>query len=78
MDQAISELYDVQPDNEGMLDDRQVKYRVIALPLEGEGAVLKFGDESDYHAQDGTGFPPLPPELPESRLPKLVVDTQVC
>ncbi len=78
MDQSVSELFDVQTGFEGTLDDRKVKYRVIAMPLDGKGAVLKFGDESDDLALDGTGFPPIPPALSDSRLPKLVADLQVC
>lgn len=79
---------DVQPDElthiqlisadfEGTLDSKTIKYRVVALAAEGERAVRKFGDESDFDADDGTGFPPIPPPPLPSHLPKLVCNSQV-
>ncbi len=65
------------PNMEGTFDDKQVKYKVISVPKDGEGAVLKYGDESDWHIEDGIHFPHIPPPLSESRLPKLVSNSQV-
>jgi hypothetical protein len=62
---------------EGTMENKTIKYRIVAFAIEGEGAVRKFGDESDYDAEDGKGFPAIPPALSASRLPKLVSDTQV-
>jgi hypothetical protein len=62
---------------EGTLDNKKIKYRVVALAQDGEGAVLKFGDDSDHHVELGTRFPPIPPPSPDSRLPQLVCNTQV-
>ena len=67
----------IATDFEGTLDNKTVKYRMVALATEGEGAVRKFGDDSDFDADDGTGFPPIPPSPPPSHLPKLVCNTQV-
>jgi hypothetical protein len=64
-------------DFEGTMDSKKIKYRVVAFAMEGEGAVRKFGDESDYQVEDGTSFPAIPPALPATRLPKLVSDTNV-
>lgn len=64
-------------DFEGTLDNKKVKYRIVALSIDGEGAVRKFGDESDYDVEDGTGFPPIPPAKNPSRLPKLIHNTHV-
>ena len=62
---------------EGTLDEKKIKFRVVAVPKDGEGAVRKFGDESDFNVQDGTQFPPIPPAKAPSRLPKLIRNTQV-
>jgi hypothetical protein len=67
----------IAPDFEGTLENKKVKYRIVALATDGEGAVRRFGDESDFDADDGTGFPPIPPALLPSHLPKLVCNTQV-
>lgn len=79
MDQQLSQLTasSLTRGFEGTLDCKQMKYRVIALAQDGEGAVLKFGDESDHHVELGTHFPPIPPPVPESRLPQLIYNTQV-
>lgn len=67
----------VNPNFEGTLDSKAIKYKVISVPKEGEGAVLKYGDESDWHVDDGIHYPHVPPPLPESRLPQLVHNTKV-
>ena len=64
-------------DTEGTLDGKQVKFRVISVPKDGEGAVRKFGDDCDFNVLDGTQFPPIPPAKAPSRLPKLVHTSQV-
>jgi hypothetical protein len=67
----------IQPNFEGTLDSKAAKYKVIAVPKDGEGAVLKYGDESDWHVDDGIHYPHVPPPLPASRLPQLVQNTKV-
>jgi len=67
----------IAPDFVGTLDKKAVKYKVKLVPKDGEGAVMKYGDESDFHVEDGIHFPHIPPPLPKSRLPNLIVDTQV-
>ena len=64
----------VEPDMEGTFDDKRTKYKVVHVPSDGHGAVLKFGDESDFHVEKGTAFPHIPPPALNSRLPSLVVD----
>lgn len=66
----------LSPGFEGTLDNKQIKYRVVALAQNG-GAVMKFGDDSDHHVELGSHFPPIPPPLPESRLPRMISNTQV-
>ena len=79
VDSASSDLAKslLDPDFEGTFDKNSIKYRVLAFAMEGEGAVRKFGDESDYEVEDGTSFPAVPPALPASRLPKLISNTNV-
>jgi hypothetical protein len=79
VDQVLSELSPLAltPRFEGTLDSKEIKYRIVALAKDGEGAVLKFGDESDNHVEDGVHFPPIPPALSQSRLPQLISNTQV-
>lgn len=79
VDQPLSQLTasTLSPGFEGTLDNKQIKYRVVALAQDGEGAVLKFGDNSDHHVELGTHFPPIPPPSPGSRLPQLITNTQV-
>ena len=67
----------IRKDFDGTFDKKQIKYKVISVPKDGEGAVMKYGDESDWHVEDGVHFPHIPPPLPESRLPSLLVNTQV-
>lgn len=62
---------------EGTFDSKQIKYRVVALAQDGEGAVLKFGDDSDHRVELGSHFPPIPPPSPQSRLPRMVSNNQV-
>jgi secreted Zn-dependent insulinase-like peptidase len=62
-------------DFEGTLDGKNIKYRIVSLAVEGSKATLKFGDESDFHADCGSAFPAIPPATPPSRLPKLAYDT---
>lgn len=79
VDQELSQFSPsaLSPRFEGTLDGKEIKYRIVALAKEGQGAVLKFGDESDHHVEDGIHFPPIPPALSESRLPQLISNTQV-
>ena len=80
VDQELSELSPsalLSPRFEGTLDRKEIKYRIVALAKEGQGAVRKFGDESDHHVENGIHFPPIPPALSESRLPQLISNTQV-
>lgn len=63
------------PEFEGTLDNKKIKLRIVALPMEGEKAVLKYGDESDFDVEDGKAFPAIPPAAVPSRLPKLVANT---
>jgi len=65
------------PDFEGTLDNKKVKYRIIALAGSGEGPVRRFGDERDDDAEDGVAFPPVPPAPLPTHLPRLVCNTQV-
>ncbi len=67
----------VTPNFEGTFDSKAIKYKVISIPKDGEGAVLKYGDESDWHVEDGVHYPHVPPSLPASRLPQLVYNTKV-
>jgi hypothetical protein len=64
-------------DYSGTFDKKKIKYKVISVPKDGEGAVMKYGDESDWHVEDGIHFPHIPPPLPKSRLPSLLVNTKV-
>eukprot|EP00934_Nitzschia_sp_Nitz4_P008589 Nitzschia sp. Nitz4//scaffold226_size53432//33390//40437//NITZ4_006704-RA/size53432-augustus-gene-0.57-mRNA-1//1//CDS//3329542760//8579//frame0 len=66
----------VSSEFESTLDNKELKFRVVALATKGSGGVRKFGDESDYETASGAFFPPIPPPAPESRLPKLVCSTQ--
>ena len=67
----------IVPDFEGTFDKKAIKFRVTSIPKNGEGAVMKYGDESDWHVEDGIHFPHIPPPLPESRLPSLVFDNNL-
>lgn len=58
-----------------VLDKGKIKFRVIAVPRQGEGAVLRYGDaDHDDDVDDGVAFPPIPPPAPVSRLPRLIHD----
>ena len=67
----------IAPDFQGTFDNKSIKFRVTAIPKDGEGAILKYGDESDLNVEDGLHFPHVPPPLPMSRLPKVVHDTHL-
>lgn len=62
---------------EGTLDNKKIKYRIVALAVKGEGAVRKFGDDSDLDAENGVSFPPIRPATSPAHLPQLVCNTQV-
>lgn len=59
------------------LDGKKIKFKVMAVPQDGEGPIRKFGDGSDGDVLDGTLFPAIPPAKLPSRLPQLVASTQV-
>lgn len=67
----------IVPDFGGTFNEKRVKYKVLAVPKEGEGATMKYGDETDWHVEDGLHFPHVPLPLPKSRLPCLLVNTTV-
>jgi len=67
----------IMPNAEGTLDGKSIKYKIVSVPRDGDGAVLKYGDESDWHVEDGMAYPHVPPAQPASRLPKLVSNTKV-
>lgn len=67
----------IHSDFESTFDNKSVKFKVISVPKDGEGHVMKFGDDSDLDVEAGEHFPPIPPPLPESRLPRLIMDNQV-
>ena len=73
----LTSLVLMDPNFEGSMDDKAIKYRVIALASEGKGAIRKFGDESDFDAEDGIKFPPIRPPSLQSRLPQLICNSQV-
>ena len=61
--------------HEGTLDGGMVKFRVTAVPRDGEGIVFNYGESGhDEDVEDGLAFPPIPPPAPASRLPQLVYD----
>ena len=63
--------------HEGTLDNGMVKFRVTAVPRDGEGIVFSYGDSGhDDDVEDGVAFPPIPPPAPASRLPQLIHDKQ--
>ena len=62
---------------EGTLDGKAIKFKVVAVPQDGEGAVRKFGDSSDDDVLEGIRFPAIPPAKPASRLPQLFHSSQV-
>ena len=65
------------PGFESSLDNKSIKFRLVAIAKDGEGAVLKYGDDSDFQVEEGSIFPAIPPAAAESRLPKLVYNTQL-
>lgn len=67
----------IMPDYEGTFDRKSIKFRVVSIPKKGEGPIMKYGDETDWHVEDGLHFPHIPPPLPESRLPALVINTNL-
>jgi len=61
--------------HEGSFDGGKVKFRVTAVPREGEGIVFSYGDaDHDDDVEDGIAFPPIPPPAPATRLPLLIYD----
>lgn len=61
--------------HEGNFDKGKIKFKVTAVPQEGEGIVFNYGDSGhDYDVEDGLAFPPIPPASPKSRLPCLVYE----
>mmetsp|Transcript_25023 Transcript_25023/g.38696 ORF Transcript_25023/g.38696 Transcript_25023/m.38696 type:complete len:904 (-) Transcript_25023:2329-5040(-) len=75
-DVVYSKSEEARIDYEGTVDSKKIKFRITALPTEGHGPVLRYGDESDYDVEDGITFPPIPPAQPSSRLPALIVDNK--
>lgn len=58
---------------ESSFDNGKVKFKVTAVPREGEGIVFSYGDaDHEFDVEDGVAFPPIPPASPASRLPQLV------
>ncbi|KAL7498190.1 hypothetical protein ACHAWT_006084 [Skeletonema menzelii] len=58
---------------ESFFDNGKVKFKVTAVPREGEGFVFSYGDaDHECDVDDGVAFPPIPPPSPASRLPQLV------
>ena len=76
VDDTKDALTNVKRGFEGTFDRKAIKYKVIAVPKEGEGAIMRFGDESDYHVEDGISFPAIPPPSLEERLPRLISNTK--
>lgn len=64
-------------DVEGTFDAKKTKFKVVAVPKDGEGAIRKFGDDCDFNVLDGTQFPAIPPPKAESRLPRLLRSNEV-
>lgn len=59
----------------GCFDSGSIKFKVTAVPREGEGIVFSYGDSGhDDDVEDGLTFPHIPPPTPASRLPHLVYD----
>lgn len=56
----------------GTLDNKTIPFKIVAKPKDGQGAILKYGDGTDYDS-----FPPIPPALTKSRLPQLIYNTKV-
>ena len=73
----LSQKQLLSPDFQGTLDDKKVKYRIVALANEGERPVRRLGDENDFDGEDGVAFPPIPPPPLSTHLPKLVCNTQL-
>ena len=61
--------------HEGSFEGGKIKFRVTAVPREGEGIVFSYGDaDHDDDVEDGMAFPAIPPPAPTSRLPQLIHD----
>uniref|UniRef100_A0A7S4UXX9 Peptidase M16 C-terminal domain-containing protein n=2 Tax=Ditylum brightwellii TaxID=49249 RepID=A0A7S4UXX9_9STRA len=75
VDLVLASAIDITPDFEGTLDKNSIKFKIVAVPKE-EGSTLDCSDNGDFSIDIRLSFPPIPPPLPESRLPQLVVDTQ--
>ena len=67
----------ILPSYEGTFDDKATRFKVLAVPKDGEGAIFKFGDDSDWDVEDGVHFPPIPPKMLDSRMPQLIHNTKV-
>jgi hypothetical protein len=77
LDEKEADLSDetLKRDFEGTMDEKKIKYRVVALAKPGQGAIRMFGDDSDFDVHEGKGFPAIPPALPPSRLPQQIANT---
>ena len=62
----------VRPGMEGSFDGKTIRFRVLST----KGPRL-LGDDSDFAVQDGKSFPPIPPALSASRLPREISNSNV-
>lgn len=76
IDESVEGSHKLSVGYEGTFDSKKSKYRITALPSE-KGAILRFGDDTDFDVEDGIAFPPIPPPLPSSRLPQKIADEKV-
>lgn len=59
-------------DFESTMNKKKVRFKIVEVAKQGAGPIRRFGDENDDDVQDGKGFPPIPPVLKASRLPKQI------